>query len=184
MRAANTGPVPGHRRLLQTGSDGVVQRTVARRGMTVAVVAAGAVTAPGDSSAGTRRHRGQVVPTAEQVLMAVVQGRGAVEIVVVVVVAAGDEVMVVQVLGLKLMAVAGGSVGNLRHDQRASAARQVGCAEGFRVTEGCRAQRCRKYGVDSGRASAPHGHGTISGSGTWTLCAWLVKRDGTLNLLK
>lgn len=182
MRAANTGPVPGHRRLLQTGSDGVVQRTVARRGMTVAVVAAGAVTAPGDSSAGTRRHRGQVVPTAEQVLMAVVQGRGAVEIVVVVV-AAGDEVMVVQVLGLKLT-VAGGSVGNLRHDQRASTARQVGCAEGFRVTEGCRAQCCRKYGVDSGRASAPHGHGTISGSGTWTLCAWLVKRDGTLNYLK
>lgn len=161
VRAANTGPVPGHRRLLQTGSDGVVQRTVARRGMTVTVVAAGAVTAPGDSASGTRRHRGQVVPTAEQVLMAVVQGRGAVEIVVVVA-AAGDEVMVVQVLGLKLMAVAGGSVGNLRHDQRASAARQVGCAEGFRVTEGCRAQRCRKYGVDSGRASAPHGHGTIS----------------------
>lgn len=119
MRAANTGPVPGHRRrLLQAGSDGVVQRTVARRGMTVTVVAAGAVTAPGDSaSSGTRRHRGQVVPTAEQVLMAVVQRRGSVEIVV-----AGDEVVMVQVLGLKLT-VAGGSVGNLRYDQRASAAR-------------------------------------------------------------
>lgn len=118
VRAANTGPVPGHRRrLLQAGSDGVVQRTVARRGMTVTVVAAGAVTAPGDS-AGTRRHRGQVVPAAEQVLMAVVQGRGSVEIVV-----AGDEVVMVQVLGLKLMAVVGGSVGDLRYDQRASAAR-------------------------------------------------------------
>lgn len=172
MRAANTGPVPGHRRL-QTGSDGVVQRTVARRGMTVTVVAAGAVTAPGDSSsaAGTRRHRGQVVPTAEQVLMAVVQRRGSVEIVVVVVAAAGDEVVMVQVLGLKLTVVGGGSVGNLRHDERSSAAGQVGCAEGFRVTEGCRAQRCRKYGVDSGRASAPHGHGTISGNGRRTLWA-------------
>lgn len=124
--------------------------------MTVTVVAAGAVTAPGDSAAaGTRRHRGQVVPTPEQVLMAVVQGRGS----VVIVVAAGDEVVMVQVLGLKL--TAGGSVGNLRHDER-STVRQVGCAERFRVAEGSRTQRCGKYGVDSGRTSAPHRHGTIS----------------------
>lgn len=35
-------------------------------------------------------------------------------------------------------------------------------AEGFRVAEGGRAERGGEDGVDSGRASAPHGHGTIS----------------------
>lgn len=67
--------------------------------MTVTVVAAGAVTAPGNtssSSAGTRRHRGQMVPrTPKQVLVAVIQRNGSVRSV-----AAGDEVVVVKVLWL------------------------------------------------------------------------------------
>lgn len=117
------------------------------------VVAAGAVTAAGH--AGTRRHRGQVVPAAEQVLVAVVQRGGPVAV-------ARDEVVVVKVLRLLLMTVPRtGSVGNLRHDQR-SAAGKVRRAEGLRVAEGRRSERCGEDGVDSGRASAPHRHGTIS----------------------
>lgn len=84
--------------------------------MTVTVVAAGAVTASGNSSAGTRRHRGQVVPrTPEQVLVAVIQRDGSVRSVAA---TAGDEVVVVKVLRLLVMEpVSGaGSVGNLRYD--------------------------------------------------------------------
>lgn len=117
------------------------------------VVTAGAVTAAGH--AGTRRHRGQVVPAAEQVLVAVVQRGGPVAV-------AGDEVVVVKVLRLLLMTVPRtGSVGNLRHDQRSTAGK-VRRAEGFRVAQGRRSERCGEDGVDSGRASAPHRHGTIS----------------------
>lgn len=122
------------------------------------VVAAGAVTASGNTSAGTRRHCGQVVPrTPEQVLVAVVQGNGSVRSVA----AAGDEVVVVKVLLLLLMVAVSGSVGNLRYDQGATAGK-VRRAEGFCVAEGGRTERGGEDGVDSGRASAPHGHGTIS----------------------
>lgn len=154
MRTANTGPIPIDRRRLQVTSG------VARGGMTVTVVAAGAVTASGNtSSTGTRRHRGQVVPrTPEQVLVAVVQGNGSVRSVA----AAGDEVVVVKVLRLLLVVVTvSGSVGKLRYDQGATAGK-VRRAEGFCVAEGGRAERGGEDGVDSGRASAPHGHGTIS----------------------
>lgn len=151
MRTANTGPIPIDRRRLQVTSG------VARRGMTVTVVAAGAVTASGNAS-GTRRHRGQVVPqTPEQVLVAVVQGNGSVRSVA----AAGDEVVVVEVLRLLVVVAVSGSVGNLRYDQGATAGK-VRRAEGFCVAEGGRTERGGEDGVDSGRASAPHGHGTIS----------------------
>lgn len=120
------------------------------------VVAAGAVTASGNTS-GTRRHRGQVVPrTPEQVLVAVVQGNGSVRSV-----AAGDKVVVVKVLLLLLVVAVSGSVGNLRYDQGTTAGK-VRRAEGFCVAEGGRTERGGEDGVDSGRASAPHGHGTIS----------------------
>lgn len=150
MRTANTGPIPIDRRRLQVTSG------VARRGMTVTVVATGAVTASGNAS-GTRRHRGQVVPrTPEQVLVAVVQGNGSVRSVT-----AGDEVVVVKVLLLLVVVAVSGSVGNLRYDQGATAGK-VRRAEGFCVAEGGRTERGGEDGVDSGRASAPHGHGTIS----------------------
>lgn len=158
MRTANTGPIPtanGRRRLQVTSG-------VARRGMTVTVVAAGAVTAPGNSSsAGTRRHRGQVVPrTPKQVLVAVIQRNGSVRSV-----AAGDEVVVVKMLWLQLLLLmvvtVSGSVGNLCHDKGATTGK-MRRAEGFCVTEGGRSERGGEDGVDSGRTSAPHRHGTIS----------------------
>lgn len=130
--------------------------------MTVTVVAAGAVTAPGNtssSSAGTRRHRGQVIPrTPKQVLVAVIQRNGSVRSV-----ATGDEVVVVKVLWLQLLMVVAvsSSVGYLCHDEGATTGK-VRRTEGFRVAEGGRSERGGENGVDSGRASAPHRHGTIS----------------------
>lgn len=86
--------------------------------------------------------------------MAVVQGNGSVRSV-----ATGNEVVMVQVL--RLLLVLAVSVGNLRYDQGATAGK-VRRAEGFCVAEGSCAERGGEDGVDSGRASAPHGHGTIS----------------------
>lgn len=138
--------------------------------MTVTVVAAGAVTAPGNtsSSAGTRRHRGQVIPrTPKQVLVAVIQRNGSVRSV-----AAGDEVVMVKVLWLQLLLLmvvpVSGSVGYLCHDEGATTGK-VRRTEGFCVAEGGRSERGGENGVDSGRASAPHRHGTISGRRAGTL---------------
>lgn len=81
------------------------------------------------------------------------------------VVVAGDEVVMVQMLGLIVVVVmwptGGRSVRNLRYDQ-GTAAGQVRRAEGFRVAERGRSQGRGEHCVDSGRASAPHGHGRIS----------------------
>lgn len=54
-----------------------------------------------------------------------------------------------------------GSVGNLCHDEGATTGK-VRRTEGFCVAESGRSERGGENGVDSGRASAPHRHGTIS----------------------